>query len=715
MEALAVLKILLILFVLGYTLYSVIVYQGRKTLSRKDLTAFRREATPLRKLDSVEQRLLDTVMAEADSKTTGKLSSNEVYSLTGPYRRHGLETNGNTVWHDTIGGVEVLLPYDAQYFLREHNEALVVLADKQAIVIALNDEFHLAGGEERDQRREQKQAQWESGASGALSQVFQDDESRDDAPNDSLTIRAQRDETDAEIEARRGRGIALLPACLWTLAFFSLWIAMGRETPLFLSLWLLVALASASLALYNFFRRRQASAPEKVNEVAGQIRLVPVAVDEHNNVQVSVTLSESIGFQLPEHWRPFIQYEDGQNQDMAVRVDDYSVVRYGTRMSLDEEIRRFPPVYWGRHLTLAIVGAIAILFPLASVTQLSRDVLLTTGWLTDSPQHFQTPQALQDAPPSPGTLVTIEGQGHCDINASSASSSNIITTGQSPFIDCQRIHWGGRLLQSGQQETPANIQRLQDESLFETREDSYLTLVATMNGWDPYENGMPVMLNHLPALISALDDVCNGENPGRETRNRCHRIHRLMLDKMIFTMDPTPESWAMLKEGVLQRQDSEKPVHALTSDRTALLLKGYVQRLVTSLEADRSAMAARDMAAHQQGEVVIDIVQGTPPNAWQGQDNHQTPLKERLARMLAHPEGQAFTLEGMVTAYRTDETGTPELAIDLTRNSQTVVLPLLNILWLLAAAGLLVGHGILAIIRYQQSRQRHRDVNALYA
>ena len=159
MEALVILKILLILFLLGSTIYSAIVYQGRKKSSLKSLAAFRQQHSPQRKLDPTELRLVDVVIAQAEPKTLGALDSHEVFSLSGPYLRHGLTNNGNTVWHDTIDGVEVLLPYDAEYFLREHNEALVVLAKKKAIVVALNDAFTLAGGEERDQRREQNQQQ----------------------------------------------------------------------------------------------------------------------------------------------------------------------------------------------------------------------------------------------------------------------------------------------------------------------------------------------------------------------------------------------------------------------------------------------------------------------------------------------------------------------------------------------------------------------------
>ncbi|MDF1723414.1 MAG: IgaA/UmoB family intracellular growth attenuator [Alcanivorax sp.] len=534
MEALAILKILLILVLLGSTIYSVIVYQSRKKASLKTLATFRQETSPKRNLDAAEHRLLGQIIAQAESKTLGELTSNEVYPLSGPYLRHGLETNGNTVWHDTIGGVEVLLPYDADYFLREHNDALVVLAEKQAIVIALNDEFSLAGGEEREQRREQKQNQWESGEYGELSRVFDADgnEAEDDQGN-SLTIREQRQESDAEMEARRGRGVALLPAFLWTIAFVCLAISLVADTTLVLTICLSVSLLAVLFALYQFFRRQSPGEPLKVNQVYGQIRLTPVGVDEQNNVQISVTLNESIGFNLPEHWRPFITYEDGQHQEMAIRVDDYSVVSYGNRMSLDQEVRRFPPVYWGRHLTLAIVGAIALLFPLSDATQTGRDLLFTGHWLAGTGTvDVGDPETLVNPPPSPGTLVSLNGNGHCAVE----------TGNHYPAFNCRRLHWGADAPQANPQPTPPVIEQLQDRELLLTEKDSYLSLMATMQGWNSYRDGSPVIFSNLPALIDAVDDACSQDDVSTEVSRQCERTQRFILERLALTLDTNPDN-----------------------------------------------------------------------------------------------------------------------------------------------------------------------------
>ncbi|MED5389747.1 MAG: IgaA/UmoB family intracellular growth attenuator [Pseudomonadota bacterium] len=707
MEALAILKILLIVFVLGSTLYSVIVYQGRKKSSLKSLTAFRRDAVAARKLDPTEQRLVDTLLEQTDRKTVGRLTGDDVYPLSGNYLRHGLETNGNTVWHDTIGGVEVLLPYDAEYFLREHNDALVVLADKQAIVIALNEDFDLAGAVDREQRREQKQNQWDSGEYGELSSVFRDPDEPEDREGPSLTIREQRDETPAEVEARRGRGIALMPAFLWTLTFAFLGIAMAVETPLFTGICLLTSLACALLALFLFFRRRSLGDPLKVNQVSGQVRLTPVAVDEFDNVRISVTLNESIGFELPHHWRPFITYEDGQHQEMAIRVDDYSVVSYGNRMSLDEEVRRFPPVYWGRHLTLAIIAGIALLYPLSSVTQLSRDILFAGQWLRGADTvTLTTPQQIRTQPPSPGMAVQIDGNGHCAIEQG----------GYSPRFNCRHIYWGADAPQSSHTQASEVSLRLQDNTLLKTEKDSYLTLLAITKGWNTYQNGTPVIFTNLPGIIDTVDAACDAGDGSRDVERQCRHIHRFFLERLAFTLDTRPETWSALRADVQARQHSDAPVHAITGENLVNKLAAYLRQLVNALNADRSQDIARDIANSQQGGVMIRLSQGRVPDSLQQANRYDgSTMLNALLAMIDDPEGKPFSLQGMVTAYEKNNDTTPELSLDLTRTASNAKDSLIMVVWLLIATTMLIGHGVMTVIRFRQRTNRDKAVAALYA
>ncbi|KAG1244676.1 hypothetical protein G6F65_021664 [Rhizopus arrhizus] len=73
--------------------------------------------------------------------------------------------------HDTLGGVDVVLPYDARDYLLEDNQAEVAMTEKFAIVVALNGQFDIAGGRDRDLRRQKQGQQWSGGKVGALQDV----------------------------------------------------------------------------------------------------------------------------------------------------------------------------------------------------------------------------------------------------------------------------------------------------------------------------------------------------------------------------------------------------------------------------------------------------------------------------------------------------------------------------------------------------------------
>lgn len=695
MEALGILKILVFIFILGATLYSVMTYHDQQKSTQKNLASFRQQATAQRKLDATERQLLDTVITQANG-----ITSDDVYLLSGPHMRYGLEGNGNTTWHETIAGVEVLLPYDANLYLQADNDALVVLTAEKAIVIALNDGFDLAGAAERKRHRQDEQDQWDNGEYGKLSRAS----AEDDKP---LTIRDQRLESSAEIEARRGRGIALLPAFLWAVMFSMLGMATGVESPLALTFCLLTSLAAALLALYNFFVTRPEGEPQKVNLVAGKICLTPMAVDEYGHTETSVTLNKSIGFELPEHWHPLVDYEDGQHAEMAIRVDDFSVVNYDNRLSLDKEIRRFPPVYWGRHLTLAIVATIALLFPLGSFTQMSRDVLFFSQWLRGiDTLYLKNPETVQNQPLLPGTPVSIEGNGHCDLDVSD----------RHPMFNCRQIHWGANAPQSSHIVTSDITRRLQGKALLETQQDSYLTLMAIAQGWDSFHRGKPVMLTNLLDMVITLDTACVSGHILLEVAQQCRRIHRLILDHVAFTLDTKPSSWSEVSKQVQARKNSDRPVNAVTGKRLVTKLEYHFRKLANALNANRSDDIAQDIARSQQGGVLIRLVQGSVPTTLQDSTSYDgTTLLDKLLAMIDQPEGKPFHLEGMVTAYRHVNGASAELSLDLTRSSNTANLTVINLIWLLVAAALLAGHGVMAVIRYRQSNDRAKAIAAMYA
>ena len=121
-----------------------------------------------------EQALVQPFLFDpAKPKKQAQLINDGVYPLHGAFVRHGIEASqGGSTMHDTLGDVDVVLPYDARSYLVENNHAEVVLTEKFAIVVALNGEFDLAGGREREQRRQKQDQQWNNGRTGALQSVI---------------------------------------------------------------------------------------------------------------------------------------------------------------------------------------------------------------------------------------------------------------------------------------------------------------------------------------------------------------------------------------------------------------------------------------------------------------------------------------------------------------------------------------------------------------
>ena len=159
---------------------------------------------------------------------------------------------------------------------------------KFAIVVALNGEFDLAGGREREQRRQKQDQQWNSGRTGALQSVIDlevDPPGADEAPPTAeqlaqaerelddatrVEILAQRDETPAEVAARQGRGFGFWVSVLWALAFLCLGLAGGGGGMPFAA----GARALAALALWLTWRRPAPDAPQKVNRARGELNAI---------------------------------------------------------------------------------------------------------------------------------------------------------------------------------------------------------------------------------------------------------------------------------------------------------------------------------------------------------------------------------------------------------------------------------------------------------
>ena len=326
----------------------------------------------------------------------------------------------------------------------------MVLTEKFAIVVALNGEFDLAGGREREQRRQKQDQQWNnSGRTGALQSVIDlevDPPEADEAPPTAeqlaqaerelddatrVEILAQRDETPAEVAARQGRGFGFWVSVLWALAFLCLGLAGGGGGMPFAA----GAGALAALALWLTWRRPAPDAPQKVNCARGELNAIVLS---NPSIPRPCPPSCSWATSCPSTCRtigaPICTADDGR-VDMDLRVQDYAVLRLGGNYSVDEEQRLFPRVFWGRHMTLALTGLAALGALWAVAPNLPGDLALTRAWCKAT---------VRAAMPRPRRWRRIRRIRPACVEAARPLQLVQGTSEQAARADCDRLRWAAR-------------------------------------------------------------------------------------------------------------------------------------------------------------------------------------------------------------------------------------------------------------------------------
>ena len=372
------LQTLLIVGLIIYSVVNFIIYLSRRNENKDKLRQLQDHGASLRSLTADEQVLVQPFLVNPAKK--GKffsLKNEKVYALSGEFVRHGLSTTqGGEKMHDTLGDVDVVLPYDARDFLESWNSAEIVLTDSFAIVISLNKRFDLKGGRERAQRKQVQDKQWANGQTGELPEAgfmakaaaVAGNINVASTPEDDLTqvkILGQRDETTNEASVRRTEGQGWLATSVLVPAFALLLIAADQTYTgdgMELWFWMIPCLLLFALALWLIWGPRATGNRLKVNRVSGSLNLVTLQNPGNSTiVKTQMFLGDKFPIVFPKQWANWAEVAPNGVVDLDMRVDDYSVVRMGNKLSLDQEEQRFPSVFWVRHLTLSTVGALMLL------------------------------------------------------------------------------------------------------------------------------------------------------------------------------------------------------------------------------------------------------------------------------------------------------------------------------------------------------------------
>jgi len=737
MDTLDLLKLLLLLAMLGYSLYGVIRYQSRRRASKRILKSLVQIDTPPREATAEELALIQPFLTRPGKRQRPlKLANSKVYRLRGEYLRHGLTANGGgEQMHDTLGGVEVILPYDASDFLQGNNDAEVMLADKVAIVIRLNGEFDLAGGRERSAVRQEQAQQWASGEIGEMSDI--------DAPSEGLSpdeenivrvdVLGQRHETPAEMTARQSPGLGFGPASLLVLSAVSAGVATFTDDIVRLGC---TAGAGVLLlcALWLIWRPRRWAMPKRVNHVRGALTAVQL---NHPNNSAAVSqhwfLGDKLHLILPKHWLPHLVIPATGRVDAELRVDDYSVVSLGKHFSIDAETRAYSRLYWGRHVVLTIT-ALLLLVGVAMVSGggLRGDVLQTKAWLLGAQMRtYDSAGALREARPAAGTMVALKGEARCSLTTARQGM---------PVVQCSTLRWGGGTPQTPRLHEDEQAFALYSGKFLRTRSNPMLDRMVQQQMHRNAQDNPLAYLNQLqgrdqrqlfdvigvPKAIAEVDAYCARLNAKGQTG--CTALRNAMVENLLSDKEYT--NWKALAQAAEQRELNTGKTTIVISAQGLSKVRRLAQRVAAPQVEGIVAAAADATLRSQRGGVVLDVRAGpharlpAVPTFDDADSSAEKSPEGRLDALqryhqyawLAGPDGVApFAVEALIVGVSQDASGTPVYTLDARRGASDLAPAMLRAAWWLLAWLLLIVHGGLAIVMFVRARLCAARIDAYVA
>lgn len=721
MDTLLILKLGLLIFVLVYSIYNYAIYRSRRRTDKHAFKDFLERSQPVRTLTAEEKPLIQPFLIHpAKPKSTARLRDDRVYRLEGSHIRHGYSSGeGQTIMHDTLGGLDVVLPHDAIDFLQEHNAAEVVLTDSFAIVIRLNETFDLAGGKARSDERERLEQKWQHGEALSSGTADHGSTTADTAGSDvaastsTSQLISQRDETPDEARFRTGLGFGLLASTLLFGMFLCLGIAGNVEEPATRTAWLAGAGLCAALALWRWIvRSRRRPAPQKINRVRGPANLVRLVNPDNSSIVASqLFIGDSVPVSLPEHWtRHGIDLRLDGTVDADVRVEDRMIVRLNNQLSINEELQRLPMHYWGRFLTLSLASAAAAgMLWIMNGEEAGRDLALSRSLLGGNTEvTYSDATQLRAALPGEGDLLALSGQARCSLLWPE-------DTGKSLGLDCQRLIWTDEAATPLPTLEPLAVS-LYDGSVLQARPahavSSLLSLLAQAG--QPLRRSAsqtPYHLTRLNQTLARIDEACPFDLDVSPRLTLCAALRHTLLELLITDMpEGTAKTWDGLRDyashagnGAILTANGLAIVQQATRDLGANLI-------MTQVGAPLRAIAGAD---RNQG-VVLHVWPGLHsalPEPPVRQDNLLDVL--RFAHMQWQPDGaMPFAVRGHVVTQG-DDLGRPVLYIDATLAAEDRPPALIRTAALALALALTLVFALLWAWQFILARKRERMLGPL--
>ncbi|RFA25540.1 hypothetical protein CAI21_19095 [Alkalilimnicola ehrlichii] len=744
-------QLLISILVLIFSIISAIVYYSQRADTKAALQRLRERARPIRSLKLDERAPVEQFQVDPHKRTRRVERLGEsVYRIEGAFARHGISVSGAETVHDTIGGVEVVLPYDAATFLEAHNVAEVVLTPKFAIVLRLNDAFDIRDGYTRTEAEREQKEQWEKGAAGELPEletpVGSATEQEQAANLGAAHIMGRRDETAPEAATRRQLDSCWFAALAAVAAFGLLLVAANGS---YAWLWLLASAALFALGHWLFWRWRLPMRLQPVNRVRGHVVRVEWRNPHSQYKQVQLYAGANLPINVPKHWQPWIKGSGDSTIDFDVRVKDRMLLRYGDAFSLADETTRFPRVKWGGHLLLALIGAGMLATAWVTNDRIELDLAhVRAAFSMSGPQLLTDVDAVRAQPPALGSLVNVQAEVRCRLPEAEGYAL-------AP-VDCRRAAWGSSAPEVAEVALDQSLIGLYDGELVKAERDRALenniqiqhrlaelaAAVGQPRHAPPMRSYEVRRLWNVSELILAIDEACLDK--GQESAAVCRQLKDTFRSGVELSSIPTSRGWGSTVDAARSGEFRRYGNNAVTSARTAQRLTSGARELAEMRIYAQYEMPLRAAMRSQRDGVVLFLSEAEAeklrravprpyanaifpsgeapverPARWQtrSQARWATPYQQQWAayQTLATDAGVwSLQLTGMVTGAYFDENDALVIEIAEDRTRGTVFSSVARLTALLVGLLILLIYGTYCVINVYRATQRKQALKDYY-
>jgi hypothetical protein len=407
-----------------------------------------------------------------------------------------------------------------------------------------------------------------------------------------------------------------------------------------------------------------------------------------------------------------------------MRVDDFTVVRFGDRRSVDDDVRAFPLIPSARHLTLAVVSTLLLIgVSLLLFSELGHDMRSLRALVSArEPIRIdgRSPVSVDDL--VPGRVAEVSGSSWCTI------ADTVGLTGGLPPVTCSERRFGGRAPALEALTVSPQLDSLANGTFLRAERDPGLdvTIAGISLGPDGIdaEETTPRMRNpafslwlirSLNPVVATIDSLCPKMRAGPSDGPMSPSVAVGLCDDLTSAFaarvsmfddegQPQTRTWREVLARTTMNPRPSPTLYGVVSGQNRETLAAIGMALADSLIALRLQPTVRQLVASQTGAIRVRVV----PRSWSAMqltaelDSAFQLSKPEMAgtrpmsdsviakyrQIAAQGPGAPVTVRGVIGRRYTSASGEPGIDIDPSPGASQPVLSAARLLLIAALAAL---------------------------